>query len=244
MRADLHKVVVERERGGSTQRNRKWGQRLPFVPDADYDDQPKFASSGRRRQYGHNSKWFTDVLGPLEGFLRCHLGRPWDKVYSELRQGLDVRKVTGRHIFEHLEWMVETDCSIGEDRKVYSYLRGYAVTGFYVHPRTKLLCFAPKQSARMRKKERLMRQEVDEITLDRSRSYKLHEGQWYFVTYENVWIASREETRTVWDVVRRQQVQLTWGWNRVAVSKRQCNREEVLKIHARIAEWKKAVRRM
>ena len=37
MRADMHKVVVERERGRSTWKNRKWGKRLPFIPDADYE---------------------------------------------------------------------------------------------------------------------------------------------------------------------------------------------------------------
>jgi hypothetical protein len=240
----MHKVVVERERGRSTWRNRKWGKRLPFVPDADYDDQPTFVSSGRKRQYGYGSKWFTDVLGPLEGFLRSRLGRPWDKVYSELRQGLDVRKVTGRHIFDHLERMVETDCWIGADRKVYVRPGGWEVTGFYVHPRTRLLCFVPKQSARERKKQRLLRQDVDEIKFDGCRSYKLLDGEWYFVVYQVVKIGYREETRMAWDVVQRQQVKLTWGWNRIALRKRQCNHEEVLKINARIAEWKKEVRRM
>lgn len=115
MRTDMHKVVVERERHGSTRTNRKWGQRLAFVPDAEYDDQPTFASSDRGRQYGHNKKGFSDVLGPLDGFLRGNLGRPWDKVFGELRQGLDVRKVTGRHIFDHLESMVETNCWVGAD---------------------------------------------------------------------------------------------------------------------------------
>ncbi len=244
MRADMNKVVVERERGGSTRRNRKWGKRLPFVPDADYDDQPKFVSSARRRQYGYRSKWFTDVLGPLEGFLHSRLGRPWDKVYSELRQGLDVRKVTGRHILDHLEWMVETDCWIGADRQVYARPRGYSVTGFYVHPRTKLLCFVERQSARQRKKERLLRQEIDEITLDRSRSFKLLDGQWYFVVYENVEMGRNEPVRTAWDFVQRRAVKLSWGWNRLAVSKRQCRSEEVMKIHERIGEWKKEVRRM
>jgi len=151
MRADMHKVVVERERHGSTRKNRKWGQRLASVPDTDYDDQRKFVSSARGRQYSNNHKWFTDVLGPLEGFLRSNLGRPWDKVFSELRQGLDVRKVTGRHIFDHLESMVETDCWIGTDRKVYTRPRGWEVNGFYVHPRTGLLCFVQKPSARERK---------------------------------------------------------------------------------------------
>jgi len=244
MRPDMHKVVVERERAGGTRRNRKWSKRIPFVPDADYDDQPTFVSSARKRQYGDKSKWFTDVLGPLEGFLRSRLGRPWDKVYSELRQGLDVRKVTGRHIFDHLESMVETDCWIGADRTVYARPSRWQVTGFYVHPRTRLLCFVPRLSARQRKKMLLVRQEVDEIFLDRSRSYKLIEGQWYFVVYQRTEIGIGSETRMTWDVVERREVKLTGGTNRVAVGKRQCNREEVLKINARIAEWKKEVRRM
>ena len=243
MRKDMNKVVVERERGGSTRRNRKWGKRLPFVPDADYEDQPKFVSSGRRRQYGSDCKWFTDVLGPLEGFLHSNLGRPWDKVHSELRQGLDVRKVTGRHIFDHLEQMVETDCWIGPDRTVYERPRGWSVNGFYVHPRSGLLCFVPSPSARARKKERLLRQYIDEIRLDHSQSYKLLDGQWYLVEYECVEIA-RRESHLRWDVAERKQVRLTWGDHRVAIGKRQSNREEVHWIRARIAAWEKEVRRM
>ena len=244
MRADMHKVVVERERHGSTGKNRKWGQRLAFVPDTDYDDQPKFVSSARGRQYSNNHKWFTDVLGPLEGFLRSNLGRPWDKVFSELRQGLDVRKVTGRHIFDHLESMVETDCWIGTDRKVYTRPRGWEVNGFYVHPRTGLLCFVQKPSARERKKQHLLRREFDEIRFDCARSFKLIDGQWYFVVYESIEMARYEPVRAMWDVVQRRQVQLTWGRNRVAIRKRQCNREEIRTIHDHIAERKKEVRRM
>jgi hypothetical protein len=244
MRADMHKVVVERERYGSSRTNRKWGQRLTFVPDADYDDQPKFVSSARRRQYCNDPKSFRDLLGPLEGFLRSNLGRPWDKVFSELRQGLDVRKVTGRHIFEHLKWMVETDCWIGADGKAQAPLNGWWVGGFYVNPRTGLLCFRQKPSARERKKHRLIGQGIDEIRFDCARSFKLIEGQWYFVVYESVDMGRYEPVRTMWDVVQRRQVQLTWGLNRIAVQKRQCDREEIRTISARIAEWKKEVRRM
>jgi hypothetical protein len=243
MRADMHKVVVERERGRSTWKNRKWGKRLPFVPDAEYEDQPKFVSSGRRRQYGSDCKWFTDVLEPLEGFLRSNLGRPWDKVYSELRQGLDVRKVTGQHIFDHLKSMVETDCWIGADRKIYSWGWRRGAEGFYVHPKSGLLCFVSRQSARERKKERLLRQEIDEVKLDRCHGYKLIEGQWYWVRYEYVDVG-RGENCSRWDVVQRQHVKLTWGCHCIAISKRQCNREEVQWIHARIAAWEKEVRRM
>src|SRR5580693_6010928 len=90
MRADMHKVVVERERGRSTWKNRKWGKRLPFVPDADYEDQPKFVSSGRRRQYGSDCKWFTDVLRAARGILaqqsRAALGQGAQRIAPRSRR--------------------------------------------------------------------------------------------------------------------------------------------------------------
>ena len=239
----MHKVVVERPRGRSTWKNRKWGKRLPFVPDSDYDDQPKFVSSGRRRQYGSDCKWFTDLLGPLEGFLRSNLGRPWNKVYSELRQGLDARKVTGQHIFDHLKWMVETDGRIGADRKVYTWGWRYRVDGFYVHPKSGLLCFIPRQSARQRKKEQLLRQTIDELKLDRCHSYKLIGELWYWVAYQYVDV-DRGTMRSCWDVVERREVKLTWGHSRIATGKRQCNSEEVRWIRERVAAWEKRVHRM
>lgn len=239
----MHKVVVERERGRSTWKNRKWGKKLPYVPGSDYEDQPKFVSSGRKRQYGSESKWFTDVLGPLKGFLRSNLGRPWDKIYSELRQGLDIRKVTGQHIFDHLQFMVETDCSMGADGKVYDCVGRYHVQGFYVHPKNGLLCLVPRQSARERKKERLLRQAIDEITLDRCRSYKRINDLWYSVAYELVKV-DRGTMRSCWDVVDRRNVKLSWGCWRIAVSKRQCNSEEVRWIRERITAWEKGVRKM
>ena len=244
MRADMHKVVVERERHGSTRKSRKWGQRLTFIPDADYDGQPTFVSSARGRQYGCDSKGFSDVLGPLKGFLRSNLGRPWDKVFSELRQGLDVRKVTGRHIFDHLESMVEKECSIGADQELCVFPRGHEVSGFYVHPGTKLLCFTPPPSKRERKKQRLIQQQINELRIDETNSFTLMGGQWYFVTYEIVEVGRHDRTPNVWDVVQRKRVHLTWGRNRVAVKKRQCDRNEIKRIRQRIVQWRKCVQNM
>ena len=249
MREDMHKVVVERPRHGSRQTNRKWGQRLAYVPDKEYDDQPKFVSSGARRQYGQEHKFFSDLLGPLEGYLRSNLGRPWDKIFSELRQGLDVRKVTGRHIFDHLESMVETNCWIGEDRKVYARSRGWyshgrEVSGFYVHPRSGLLSVVPQQSRRERKKMKLMNQEINEVRLDDQRSFRLIDGLWYFVDYECVEVGRYQKVQSKSDVVHRRKFELTWGRHRIAVKKRQCNRDEVRQIQERVARWKKQVRRM
>ena len=243
MRADMHKIVVERERGGGTPRNRKWHKRLEYMPGEDYEDEIKFATSGRRRQYGSQSKWFTDVLRPLQGYLHSNLGRPWDKVYSELRNGLDVRKVTGRHIFDHLEFMAKKDCRIGDDRRVYSFPWGNEVTGFYVHPTNGLLCFAPRISKRQREKKRLLQQEIVEVKIDGNDSYRLLEGQWYRVSH--IWKANGYKSQSlIWDVALRQQVKPHHHGSRIAISKKQCSHNEVLEIQEQIAEWKKKVRRM
>jgi len=89
-----------------------------------------------------------------------------------------------------------------------------------------------------------MRLDIDEIRFDCARSFKLIDSQWYFVVYETVEMGRYEPVRVMWDVVQRRQVQLTWGRNRVAVRKRQCNREEIGTIHERIADWKREVRRV
>jgi len=91
--------------------------------------------------------------------------------------------------------------------------------------------------------QHLLRREFDEIRFD-CVCFKLIDGQWYFVVYESIEMARYEPVRAMWDVVQRRQVQLTWGRNRVAIRKRQCNREEIRTIHDHIAEWKKEVRRM
>jgi hypothetical protein len=46
---------------------------------------------------------FDDKLGPARRWLRSQVGRPWDKVRSELFARFDTRTTAGRHIvFDHL----------------------------------------------------------------------------------------------------------------------------------------------
>jgi hypothetical protein len=115
----MKKVVVERPRGQSYVPNRKFGARLPYLPDHDYDEQPKRVGiSASYRDYGYSAKWFTDVLGPLRRFLEKNVGRPWNDVYSEMCTSLDKRKATGKHIFDHAMDMVETNCFLGANGKI------------------------------------------------------------------------------------------------------------------------------
>ena len=46
---------------------------------------------------------FADKLGPARRWLRSQVGRPWNKVRSELFARFDTRTTAGRHIlFDHL----------------------------------------------------------------------------------------------------------------------------------------------
>ena len=147
MREDMSKVVIERPRSGHSLPSAKTGLRLRQYDESDeFDELPRRVSGTRNKHLRpRNTKHFSDLLGPLRRYLRSNVGRPWDKVYSEMKQHLDNRKTTGRHIFEHVEREVVLDCFETEDRKVYERSRFggrvFPVTGFYVHPRTRLLCW-------------------------------------------------------------------------------------------------------
>ena len=144
MRDDMAKVVTERPRRGHRNKSKKTGSLIRRVdPDADYDG-PVRLPIARRRQYGYNAKEFSDLINPLKRYLRSCVGRPWNKVHSELSRTLDRRSVTGSHIWDHVMAEIETDCYIGPDRLAYSntprFLRRHGpVKGLYVHPRTGLI---------------------------------------------------------------------------------------------------------
>jgi hypothetical protein len=86
MRSDMHKVIVERPRRlGSSGKNRKTALRLSVserakaITDADdYDSGHPRASSAR------HEKQLNENLAPLKRYLMGQVGRPWDKVYSEI----------------------------------------------------------------------------------------------------------------------------------------------------------------
>lgn len=243
VRSDMKKVVVERPRRGSRQRNNKFGARLPYVPDHDYDEQPKKAHGFESYTAG-SRKWFTDVLGPLGGFLRKNVGRPWDKVYSELSAGLDKRKTTGMHIFQHVKQMVATACYCGADGKVYSIQWGSEsqVGGMYVHPRTGLLC-----ETRVKTKREQARNEQQEaanfLRVSNELGYYKHENIWYRVKLEfRVFHWKDRQSPLIWDIFFKKYVKLDHGQYWIPVEKWQCGRRELTEIRRLLAEREKKAR--
>jgi hypothetical protein len=109
MRYDMPKVVVERPRRGSryryhNKRPRGTIEQLEALP----------TKEGMRRPYGYDCKEFSDLLGPLRGFLFSRTGRKWDDVYSEIRQRLNPNSTVQIHILSHVFQFVERNAKLDE----------------------------------------------------------------------------------------------------------------------------------
>lgn len=148
MRHDFGKVVTERPRRGSRNRNakvRKFGKMVRTEDGIEYEGYTKIPCSWKAYGWGH--KEFTDVLGPIEGFLINSCGRRWDLVYSELCRTLGKGTWPVRHILtDHANVATNTyrdgDGDIwnqgeyGEERIT---RKKYEYGEFYVEPETGIL---------------------------------------------------------------------------------------------------------
>ena len=118
----MDKVVTERGRAGGGDGD-KGRARLYRVRIADADEYeqldalPKHESL--RFRHNRDRKTFTDVLGPLHGFLLKNAGRPWNKVMSEMARHLPKDSTTHIHVWSHVKQFVNEDVVVGEDGKLY-----------------------------------------------------------------------------------------------------------------------------
>lgn len=210
MRKDMAKVVTERPRRGHGNTSKKWGRRL-HRSEYELDDHgPTRVRISRRGQYGWNCKSFSDLLGPLRGYLKKQAGRHWDDVWSELSAVLDKRSITGQHIFDHIDGEVQRNCFIGKDGEVYALakyrLGAFKVDGLYIHPETGILCYKQKSRYRWNKhwqeRARLARfPGCDTASLENYRIqdeetvWERRNGHWFILKYEDVPASSKTEGR-------------------------------------------------
>ena len=123
MRDDIARVICERQRIGSRNKSIKTGRKLD--PSLDYDSGdvdwgPTYVSSARHRQELRCStirergmgktdyKKLNENLRPLYQYLEKAVGRPWDSVHSDILSRIDVRRVIGHHVMQHVGWHVDT----------------------------------------------------------------------------------------------------------------------------------------
>lgn len=93
MRHDMYKVIIERPRTGA-------GYARSRPDPADLEDSTR--QEGIRKRHT-SRKWLNENLRPLERYLASQVGRPWDKIYSEICAGIDRRNTAQQHIHQHLD---------------------------------------------------------------------------------------------------------------------------------------------
>mgnify|MGYP000375870959 CR=1 FL=1 len=191
MRKDMSKVIVERPRTGRSVAGKKPGRTRALVDD---DDEPIRAVKGVREPKGRipKTKRLNETLNPLKRYLASNVGRPWNKVYSEISEHLKPSSTVQQHVRDHVEDFVAIktrmkggavvvtpkyggECSLSESRALY-----------YVHPRTGILRLNTARkdwSAEFRKRKTEAAAELAARmrVIDASTQVHLFDGAWWEV---------------------------------------------------------------
>ncbi|WP_394824856.1 hypothetical protein [Pendulispora albinea] len=190
MRSDMSKVIVERPRwtphrstGSAYPRRhiaRQWGH--------DWESAPRNEAMGR--VYG--GKCLSENLQPLIRFLQKNVGRPWDKVHSEIAQWIACTNTVQKHVLDHLRRIVNEHVEYSGDavmclsyagpQRLFSY--GMHMQ-FYVCPRTRLLRLAPPREpcAAYAAKKAI---DPNRHILSRERELRRIHGVWYEITLREI----------------------------------------------------------
>jgi hypothetical protein len=145
MRKDMSKVIVERPRVGRSRAGLKPGRTRVVTDD---DGEPLRAARGGRAPKSdrlQKTKHLNENLNPLKRYLASNVGRPWNKVYSEISEHLKPSSTVQQHVRDHLEDFVaiKTRMKAGQVMVTPRFGGERALADhhslYYVHPRTGLL---------------------------------------------------------------------------------------------------------
>ena len=144
MRADMAKVIVERPRkkGGAWNKPKGYQRRLRRHGE----DGPPTREGIKARWQAH-TKDLNEHLGPRRRYLDKQVGRPWDKVFSEICARIDRSSAVQDHVRDHVAEYIATHVILidgvpcnGEGGKSYGKpLHQIRSRPWYVCPRTGLL---------------------------------------------------------------------------------------------------------
>jgi hypothetical protein len=76
----------------------------------DFSEEAPLSEGMRRPHISHyDGKQLNDYLAPLRRFLKKQVGRPWNKVYSEIRSQISPGNPIQMHIMQHLKGYISTN---------------------------------------------------------------------------------------------------------------------------------------
>ena len=135
MRPDMYKVIVERPRRGKRMRP----VAIRFRNDLDGP-----THLGMRTAYDYRE--LNENLQPLRRYLHAQVGRPWNKVFSEICVAIDRRNTVQHHIHQHIDQFIATRVGVRDGRLIDFTngrclpLDGWNHQELYVDPRSGLVC--------------------------------------------------------------------------------------------------------
>src|SRR4051812_3432156 len=100
MRPDMSKIIVERPRWGHQARYPRGRRENTFARELKSAETAPMRESMSMRRY--NDKHLSENLAPLYRFLRGSVGRPWNKVWSELCEHVSPSNAVQKHILGHV----------------------------------------------------------------------------------------------------------------------------------------------
>jgi len=195
MRADMHKVIVERPRPGSRFRCAR-GDPLRKLSA---EDLPARESMKRRHA---DRRHFNENLKPLQRWLERQVGRPWNLVYSEACEVIKPTNTVKNHVKIHLLEFVHRNVIMVDG--VPHVVRRWWGAGYmelwdreiYVDPKSGLLCCHRRRPAvRTESPEfaRVIREEVIPKSVE-TEEFKLVLGsderavrRWLYRKLEGLW---------------------------------------------------------
>lgn len=180
MREDMSRVIVERPRLGGD-RSRK-GRSVAF------DDLPKQEGIRRRHVLSGEYKMLNENLSPLRRYLARQVGRPWNKIYSEIARHLRPDNTVQQHVRDHLTDFVainprrQSGRLFGLDGSKERFDRPW-FEPFYVDPKDGLLKRTDRlPEARVRRHaRRAPPAPPDRIALGPDRELRCLDGLWFGV---------------------------------------------------------------
>lgn len=187
MREDMYKVIVERPR------RRKDGNANAKRLRNDQDGPMRL---GTRVGYGYRN--LNENLAPLRRYLHAQVGRPWNKVFSEICAGIDRRNTVQQHIHQHIRDFIAINVEVRDGQLVdladrWGFLRTDSGISqeLYVDPRTGLIRRNKSyRSWRHQADERQRRERTDTATrrriVDERTILLLLDDVWYRVKVDTL----------------------------------------------------------
>ena len=186
MRDDMHRVLVTRARLGGKVRRKGRASRVEKMP----------AFVGMKRSHAlakGDLKTLNEYLQPLRRYLHAQVGRPWDKVWSEISAGLRASSPVQQHVRDHVFDFVAKDVSLrGREVWVHEYGRERplreSMRELWIDPRTGILR-SNRRRVTLRQARRARREQAERELCTRMvpgkgdvQYHHLRDGAWWEVT--------------------------------------------------------------